>query len=462
MDTEEIERLRAAIIKQAEAAGRDGWMEIPVPKIVAGRGKLRVPRGAFEHWACRPSGAEHLASPWQAVSPQGIKQGSDDPYHTDWMLGAGLNPKDMRHDGPSPELTAALNEAAYAARAEVEKRLLDFDCSVLLSGPDIIGRAWHPSSPDDLSIPYSDEPPVAILRDARPDWLPVVMEVLGKGGAVIVERGGEMAHLVNEARGTGFGPIVRRAKALKLYPDNLLVKVSPSSGRIEIQDDWRMPVRTGVPFIDDFRNARDPEPDPQPLDEEKPFNLVRSDGKNPADDCPYMWTDRGAKVEGVNYSAYGVVFSTDFDGNQCHLAIRVYGRRGANGFVANYYAGAGKWPYKEVRRAAEQALEQYERRPTFEEIIARDRAAKQARVDAFMSKLRAMSNDELVAYVEAKVEEERKYLADVEKGKWDWEDQRDINRDYSDFFWYAGDELAERGLPEVKRASASDSAALTP
>jgi hypothetical protein len=451
MDTREIEKLRAAVIKQADLAGPDGWMEIPVGKIVSDSRKLRVPRGAFEHWAVRPSGAEHLAAPWQAVSPQGIKQGADDPYHTDWMLGAGLNPKDMRHDSPNMALSEALTEAAYAARAKVEKRLLDFDCSVLLSGPDIIGRAWHPSSPDDLSIPYSDEPPVAILRDARPDWLPIVMDVLGKGGAVIVERGGEMAHLVNEARGTGFGPIVRRAKALQLYPDNLLVKVSPSDGRIEIQDDWRMPTRTAASLIDNFRGDIDPEPDPQPHEDDKRFNLVRMDGKNPADDCPYMWMDKSSKVEGVNYDAYGTVFSTDYEGNNCHLAIRVFGRREASGFRANYYAGTGKWPFKDVQRAARQALDQFERRPSIEEIIAKDRAAKQARADKFKDKLRAMSDDDLLAYAKEKAEDERKYYDEVEKGKWDLQDQWDIERDYREFFWHVGDELIARGLPEVER-----------
>lgn len=462
MDANGIERLRIAIIKQADEAGPDGWMEIPVDKLVSDKGVLRVPRGAFEQWAVRPSGAEHLASQWHAVSPQGLKQGSDDPYHTDWMLGAGLNPKDMRHDSPRPKLAAALNDAAYAARAEVERRLLDFDCSVLLPGPDVIGRAWHPASADDMAFPYSDEPPVAVLRDARPDWLPIVIEVLGRGGAVIVERGGEMAHLVTEARGGGYGPIVRMSDARRLYPDNLLVKVAPSVGRIEIQDDWRMPPRSSVPSADEFKEVPQPEATVHSHEDQNPFNLVRMDGGNPADACPYMWTDRGAKVEGVNYTAYGVVFSSDYDGNDCHLAIRVYGRGESYGFVANYYAGSGKWPYTEVRRAAEQALEQYDRRPSIQEVIARERDLKQARVDAFKNHLRAMSDEELIALVQKRVEQERKFYEDVEDGKWDLQDQSDIRWDYTQFFWYAGDEMAERGLPEIRRSTMSDAETPTP
>ena len=28
---------------------------------------------------------------WDCVSPTGIKMNMDDPYHTDWVLGAGLD-----------------------------------------------------------------------------------------------------------------------------------------------------------------------------------------------------------------------------------------------------------------------------------------------------------------------------------------------------------------------------------
>jgi len=453
MDTKQIERLRAAIIKQADLAGPDGWMEIPVAAVVSPRGRLRVPRGAFEQWAVRPSGAEHLAAPWRAISPQGLKQGADDPFHTDWMLGAGLGPKDMRPDGPNPALAAALTEAAYSARAEVDRRLLDFDCSVLLAGPAVVGRAWHPSSPDDLSAPHFDEPPIAVLRDARPEWLPVVMEVLSRGGAVVLERGGGMAHLVNEARGNGSGPIVRRASARRLYPADLLVKVDPEHGRIEIQDDWGLPPRMSVPSVEEFMVAAPPEPEPRPADEPKPFNLVRCGSDNPADRCTYVRMDRSGRLNGINYCAYGAVNSHEPNSRVCELVIRIYRRGDGDGrFVANYYAGSRDWSYGDLERAMAQAIQQYERWPTYEEIVARERAVQQARVDSFLATLRAMSDDELVAFVRDKAESERRFHAELEEGKWNWDDERDISRDYDDFFWHAGMELMDRGLPDVERA----------
>jgi hypothetical protein len=238
--------LRARIAAQVDTLGAEGWMDMPVPTTVRPDGVLRVPRGAFEMWAVWRSGGAHLAVPWTPVSPRGLKQGADDPYHTDWMLGAGLGPQDMREGGGNPHWWA-LSDAAYAARQEIERRLLGFSCSVLLPGPTVVGRVHVPKSTGSnatgrLDLPEPDEdgqPPVLVVRDASSAWLDHAIAALNAGGAVIVENGGEMSHLITVARGMSKGPFVRMPNARRLYPDGSVVCVSPGEGTIELREDER-------------------------------------------------------------------------------------------------------------------------------------------------------------------------------------------------------------------------------
>ena len=447
MHQSEIDALRAAIVAQANAGGADGWMEFPVDRVVRPTGKLRVPRGAFERWAVRPTGAEHLTHPWIAVSPQGIKQASDDPYHTDWMLGAGLNPGDMRHGASEQRLSEALNSAAYSARAEVERRLLGFECSVLVAGPSVTGRIWHPKRHDD-DIPWSEEPSVAVLRAARPDWLDLAGRVLRQGGAVIVERGGEMAHLVTELRGDGKGPLIRVENALGLYQEGLLVGIEPAEGRVEIKDDLRPPPpgRPLPPRRVVTPGAFEPKPDP----EGKPFNLVRCGSDNPADRATYMCVDSIRKVEGASHRAYGVPHANDKESDELGLVVRVFANDPALG-RSNYYAGWRKWTQQEILEATKQALYLHEPRPDPEAYFKRVREARQASQDKLADKLRALSDTELVELADRQVEGERRFLQEIMDGKWDREDRVGIREDFDEFFEIMEADLAERGIPAPPR-----------
>ncbi|MCS4088886.1 hypothetical protein [Rhizobium sp. BK176] len=231
---EKIETFRKAIIAQADAMGEAGWMTIAVPASIRTDGLLRVPRAPFELWAVAQSGGSHLVSPWKTVSPVGVKQGADDPNHTDWMLGAGLGPLDMKQGAIAQELSAA----AYAARGAVQSRLLRFKCDVLLQGHAVKGRVHVPTHPDDLPVASADGlPPISVVKDAGPDWLFVAIKTFQLGGLVIVERGGAMAHLVTELRATSGGAIIRKEGARNLYPAGSLLTVDPSVGKIELEED---------------------------------------------------------------------------------------------------------------------------------------------------------------------------------------------------------------------------------
>ncbi|WP_174502106.1 hypothetical protein [Acidiphilium sp. C61] len=227
IEASNIEALKARIRALADAAGDAGWLEIAVDGI--DRPVIRVPRGAFEQWSVGYARAPGVA-PWTTVCPMGLKQGFDDPLHSDWMLGAGLPLDAMKSNDD-------LSDSIYRARANVERRLLQREASVLLAGPDVEeGVSIHPADPADMDCldRAADKfgRPVLVLPDLRPDWLPLVIAAFERGGAVIATRGGAMAHLVTEARAAGKGGILRLDNAWALFPDGVLLRIEPAAGRV--------------------------------------------------------------------------------------------------------------------------------------------------------------------------------------------------------------------------------------
>lgn len=237
IEASNIEALKARIRALADAAGDAGWLEIAVDGI--DRPVIRVPRGAFEQWSVGYARAPGVA-PWTTVCPMGLKQGFDDPLHSDWMLGAGLPLDAMKSNDD-------LSDSIYRARANVERRLLQREASVLLAGPDVEeGVSIHPADPADMDCldRAADKfgRPVLVLPDLRPDWLPLVIAAFERGGAVIATRGGAMAHLVTEARAAGKGSILRLDNARALYPDGILLRLEPASGLVALvkEEEYRL------------------------------------------------------------------------------------------------------------------------------------------------------------------------------------------------------------------------------
>ena len=302
----DIPAIRAAVRAQADAAGGGGWFDMPVPPAIHPSGSLRVPRGAFEQWAVHRSMGGHLAAPWSPVSPVGVKQGADDPFHSDWILGAGLGARDMHPAGTNP-FHAELSAAAYAARARVEKRLLGFDCSVLLPGPSVSGTAIHPAAPGRVDWDAArGEPPVLVLRDASPGWLHDVLRALSSGGAVIVERGGAMAHLVTEVRPSGKGPIVRMPDARRLYPEGALLRVSSAEGKIGLLErDGASPFPEGPSRFDLPRPVpRRREREAAPSAGAAPFGLKVHSGPGPSPEKRYRNVETAFRIVGRDWRAY--------------------------------------------------------------------------------------------------------------------------------------------------------------
>lgn len=265
-----MDYVKEEIIKQANAMGENGWLRIDLPPEAKRGDHIMVPRGAFEMWAVARSGGGHLATPWKAVSWPGTKMMGDDQFHTDWMIGAGLE-LDCFDDYLDKSVEAFRN-AFFHAKFKIEEKLLNFRCSVLLQGPFVDGMVIHAEKPNENLLRLMndansyDEKPILIIPDARPEWIDLALEVFNRNGALIVEKGGSMAHLVSVFRDRNEGPIVLIPEARKKYPVGAMMFVQADSGSVKLHDTaFSRFANEPDPFGDGRHYVRKPEDEPLPI-----------------------------------------------------------------------------------------------------------------------------------------------------------------------------------------------------
>lgn len=184
--------------KVKEQAGTDTF------EMVVGDRVLVIPRAPFWNWALRKTSIKHLAPPWNLVSESGVKLPFDDPYHTDWMLGAGID----LHDSYG----GAVADRASDLMWDLQKELGNFEAAVLSEGRQVTGVVGET---------------ILVLPNLHPDWLDDAL----KSSAVITEKGGALAHLAVVAREHGL-TIMRVEDAIKRYPKGTEVTLMPDEGRI--------------------------------------------------------------------------------------------------------------------------------------------------------------------------------------------------------------------------------------
>ncbi len=167
---------------------------------------ISIPRAPFWNWALRRTTLRHLAPSWECIAKGGEKMPCDDPYHTDWVLGAGLT-LDKAYEGP-------VKDASWKARFELQERLGNFECGVVNSGADVTGTVGKE---------------ILVLRDLHPDHLEAMLKAQG----IITEAGGRGAHLVQVAMERNI-PIMRVEDAFTRFPVGLKLILMPSEGKIRV------------------------------------------------------------------------------------------------------------------------------------------------------------------------------------------------------------------------------------
>ncbi len=223
----DLESAKAKVAEQLAVPGRDGWLDLRV-----GGEVVRVPEAPFVSWALLRCRAPTLAPPWRPCSRPGLKLGmehdQDDPYHTDWMIGAGYDVRTFDWYG---EQGKALREAALDLMGEVQSRHLGQGCTVLADGGPRTGRAYVARRGRTDAPALGD---VVVLPDAGAHWLDTVVAACqGNQGAVVVAQGGAVAHLV-VVTGAAGATIVREADAMRRYADGQTLSVDPVARRVAI------------------------------------------------------------------------------------------------------------------------------------------------------------------------------------------------------------------------------------
>lgn len=188
---------------------------------------LKVPRAPFEQWVMWRTDGAHLAAPWKKVSPPGLKMLGDDPYHTDWILGAGLALDDW---AGTSQTSDPLVHAAWNLRYQIAQRLLKSAAAVLSGAGVARGTVVHLKPGDRLKAGE-----IGVIRNAGPDYVQAAQDAINNGGALITENGGAVAHLVTVFREQDL-KIVRVQNARKKYPAGGSVTIDFSDATVTLAE----------------------------------------------------------------------------------------------------------------------------------------------------------------------------------------------------------------------------------
>ena len=157
-------------------------------------GKLKIPYAPFEAYAMRRYDRIEM-SKWVPVSHSGIKIYGDDPYHSDWVIGAGLTSENYEKE------TKKQSEGIYDKLEKIQRDLYNYHCLVLLGRGKASGSIYFPEE-------TGSGDGIAVIPSLDPKFLPLVIMARG----IITEAGGKMAHLVSVMKEREM-PIVRMKNA---------------------------------------------------------------------------------------------------------------------------------------------------------------------------------------------------------------------------------------------------------
>lgn len=127
-----LKGIREQVAQRAGPVGGAGWLRLAVEKNpVPGEPGvidhyLDIPKAPFLYWVLQPYDPSELGlcEPWPAISGTGWKCINDSAYHSDWVIGAGLDPENFHK-------MEEINSSSYALRMELCFKLLKFEFAVL-------------------------------------------------------------------------------------------------------------------------------------------------------------------------------------------------------------------------------------------------------------------------------------------------------------------------------------------
>ena len=197
---------------------------------------VQVPKNPFLHWALRGFNWEdhgHKCPEWKIVGGQGLKMFGDDPYHTDWVLGAKV-PLGQVYDQDGISYGAVVMSSAYTMRSELVEQYTQHQFVTLCKGDQRIfsGSIVHPEPNE--RVPSGC---IAIVPHAGPEYQLAIETAngidpeTGRRGCIICDTGGKLAHLAVVGREFKCTVLVL-PNATKMYRERDRVWIDMSDGTI--------------------------------------------------------------------------------------------------------------------------------------------------------------------------------------------------------------------------------------
>jgi phosphohistidine swiveling domain-containing protein len=159
---------------------------------------LIVPKNPFVLWCLRHFDYEAHGKErpvWNKIAGSGLKMYNDDPYHSDWMIGAGV-PLDATYDHDEDSFGAVVRSCAYSKMSDITAEYTGHAFTVLAKS----NISWY-SGKIVHAEPGKGVPPgsIVVVPSAGPDYQ-LAMETASKTGdygpgCIICETGGKLAHL---------------------------------------------------------------------------------------------------------------------------------------------------------------------------------------------------------------------------------------------------------------------------
>lgn len=182
-------------------------------------GQYKVPTKPLKNWALRNSEGKHLAPKWDPVSSTGWKMFGDDPNHTDWVIGAGIDPELLYTKYKD------LNDEASEWRFNYEHEVTGAELSRLSvermsEVTDVVQHVSTDSKVNSL---------IVYIPDCSTAWISIARQVGKQGGIILTKTGGQLSHLVMKSEEYGI-TILMHPQADTLFPDGCRVKIDPDSG----------------------------------------------------------------------------------------------------------------------------------------------------------------------------------------------------------------------------------------
>lgn len=191
---------------------------------------LKVPRNPFllwclRHFAFEANGKERPQ--WSVVCPMGLKMVTDDPLHSDWMLGAGESIDNAYEHDPASRWDIVMR-SAHSLRATITEEWTQAQFVVLAKGKERYFSGTVVKPEPNEAVP---EGSIAVVPSAGPQYQ-LAMETACEGGGVLIcDTGGKLAHLAIVGREFGC-TVLMVPDATKRFREGQILSVDMDNGTV--------------------------------------------------------------------------------------------------------------------------------------------------------------------------------------------------------------------------------------